>query len=104
MDKPADVKARRKALGWSRAELADRAGIDPRLVQLVELDQWSEEGALSRLAQVLDRAEKGELDVRLRRVQAEEGAARFGDAPPVESAEAPAEEPPRVLRGEVPEA
>lgn len=81
-DPRALVKDRRKALGWSRAELADRAGIDPRLVQLVELGQWSEEGALARLAEVLRRAEAGEVDVRLRRVQAEEGAARFGERPP----------------------
>lgn len=97
MDDPADplvdVKARRKALGWSRAELADRAGIDPRLVQLVELDQWTEEGALARLAEVLRRAEGGEVDVRLRRVQAEQGAARFGDDPL-----------PNPVRGDLPEA
>lgn len=97
MDKPADplvdVKARRKALGWSRAELADRAGIDPRLVQLVELDQWTEEGALARLAEVLRRAEAGERDVRLRGVQAEEGAARFGE----QQASSP-------VRGDLPEA
>ncbi len=73
------TKDRRKALGWSRAELAHRAGLDPRVVQLVELDQWSEAEALARVEEVLTRAEAGELDVHLRQVQADEGAAVFGD-------------------------
>ena len=59
------LKARRKGLGWSRRELADRAGIDPRVVQLLELDQWHEGEASGRVRAVLMRAESGELDVRL---------------------------------------
>jgi|GEM_PF-2379849 len=76
-----DTKTRRKALGWSRAELADRAGLDPRVIQLAELDQWEEEAALARIAEVLDRAEAGDLGVRLRPVKAEQGVAQFGDQP-----------------------
>lgn len=73
------IKDRRKALGWSRAELAERAGIDSRLAQLLELDQWSEAEALSRVEEVLTRAEAGELDVRLEQVRAEEGSQLFGE-------------------------
>jgi transcriptional regulator with XRE-family HTH domain len=61
----AEVKARRKALGWNRAELADRAGVDRAALALVERDAWSEEDALRRVAEVLWRAEHGEPDVRL---------------------------------------
>ncbi len=57
-----DFKQRRKKVGWSRKELADRAGLDPRVVQLVELDQWSEFEALGRLEAVLTRKEEGEED------------------------------------------
>ena len=35
------TKERRQALGWSRAELARRAGVDPRALQLIERDLWS---------------------------------------------------------------
>jgi transcriptional regulator with XRE-family HTH domain len=58
-----DIKERRKALGWDRAELARRAGIDRSVMQLVELGQWTEEEALQRVEEVLRRAEGGELDV-----------------------------------------
>lgn len=73
------IKDRRKALGWSRRELADRAGIDPRVVQLLELGQWSEEESVGRVDEVLTRAEAGEHDVHLRRVEVDEGATVFGD-------------------------
>jgi transcriptional regulator with XRE-family HTH domain len=63
---PNDIKPRRKAQTWTRAELADRAGLDPRVVQLVELDQWSEFEALGRLDTVLRMAESGEEDPRLK--------------------------------------
>ena len=59
----ATIRARRKALGWSRRELAQRAGIDPRVVQLLELDEWTEGDAIGRVRAVLMRAEAGELDV-----------------------------------------
>lgn len=61
------VKDRRKALGWARAELADRAGVDRSAMQLVELGQWTESDALRRVEEVLSRAEAGEADVRLER-------------------------------------
>ena len=73
------TKDRRKALGWTRAELADRAGLDPRVVQLVELGQWSEGEAIDRVEAVLSRAEGGERDVHLRQVKADEGVPVFGD-------------------------
>lgn len=76
------VKDRRKALGWSRAELAERAGIDSRLAQLLELGQWSEAEALARVEEVLTRAEAGEAEVRLDQVRAEEGSALFGEETP----------------------
>lgn len=38
-----DVKQRRVALGWSRAVLAERAQVDPRTLQLIELG-LSEDG------------------------------------------------------------
>lgn len=59
------IKERRKALGWNRAELADRAGIDRSSMQLIELGQWEVEESLQRVGEVLDRAEAGETDVRL---------------------------------------
>ena len=60
-----DFKERRKAVGWTRAETAHRAGLDPRVVQLVELGQWTEFEALGRLEALLSRAEAGEEDPRL---------------------------------------
>lgn len=60
-----DIKARRKALGWSRGELAMRAGLDKGVVQLVELGQWQEFEALGRLNAVLGMGEAGEEDPRL---------------------------------------
>lgn len=59
------VKERRKALGWNRATLAQRAQVDRAALQLIELGQWSEDDALRRVAEVLVRAEAGELDVQL---------------------------------------
>lgn len=64
-DEAAVIKSRRKALGWSRAELADRAGIDRRVVQLVELDQWDDAETHARIRNVLGRAEQGEAHPRL---------------------------------------
>lgn len=60
-----NVKERRKALGWDRAELARRAGVDKAALMLIERDQWSEEDALMRVAHVLSEAEAGNLDVQL---------------------------------------
>lgn len=58
-----DVKERRKALGWNRAELARRAGVDRNALQLIELGQWTEEDALARVALVLEQAALGNLEV-----------------------------------------
>ncbi len=58
-----DVKDRRKALGWDRAELARRAGVDKAALQLVERGERTEEEALRRVEEVLSRAEAGEGDV-----------------------------------------
>lgn len=60
-----DIKARRKALGWNRAELAKRAALDKHVVQLIEMGQWSEADALGRVQYVLGSAENGDLDVQL---------------------------------------
>jgi ribosome-binding protein aMBF1 (putative translation factor) len=64
-----DIKARRKALGWDRAELAKRAALDKHVVQLIEMGQWSEEDALGRVQYVLGSAESGDLDVQLEPVK-----------------------------------
>ena len=57
-----DIKDRRKAQGWSRAELAERAALDPRVIQLIELGQWTEPESLGRCDAVLGMAERGEAD------------------------------------------
>lgn len=67
------VRERRKGLGWNRAELAGRAALDPRIIQLVELDQWSEDDALWRINEVLSRAEAGDRAVQLGPVVAPQG-------------------------------
>ncbi len=56
-----DVRARRKALGWSRAELADRAGVERSVLALIERRQWSDEEAITRVQRVLAQAEAGNL-------------------------------------------
>jgi len=76
------VKERRKALGWNRAELAARTVLDKRVVQLIELGQWSEDGALGRVEYVLSAAENGELDVQLPPREQEEGATVIGGGEP----------------------
>ncbi len=75
---PPELRARRKALGFSRREMADRCGLDPQVIQLAELGQWSEKDALQRIAEVLYRAESGELDVHLGIIQAPAGAPTVG--------------------------
>ena len=56
----ADFKARRQALGLSRAQLAAAAYVDKRIIQLVELKQHSDPEAESRLNRAMDALEKGE--------------------------------------------
>ena len=58
-------KARRKALGWSRRELAERTALDKRIIQLVELGQWTESEAVGRIEYVLSAGEAGDLELRL---------------------------------------
>ncbi|MFT7522006.1 MAG: transcriptional regulator with XRE-family HTH domain [Kiritimatiellia bacterium] len=58
-----DIKAQRKALGWSRAELASRAGINSPVLGLIERGQWDEPDALTRVAHVLAKASEGDTDV-----------------------------------------
>lgn len=65
-----EVKRRRRALGWSRGDLAARAALDPRIIQLVELGEWTEGEAIGRVRAVLIRAEGGDLDVQLPPVEA----------------------------------
>ena len=60
-----DHKARRKALGWSRRDLADRTALDKRVIQLVELGQWTEDEAIGRIEYILCAGEAGDLDRRL---------------------------------------
>ena len=76
-----DIKARRKALGWDRAELAKRAALDKNIVQLIELNQWSEDEALGRVQYVLRSAEAGYVDVQLEPVQAEDDKLVFKPEP-----------------------
>lgn len=71
MDPNPDTRARRQALGWDRAELARRAALDKRVVQLIEMGQWSEEDALGRVQYVLRSAESGDIDVQLEPPRAE---------------------------------
>jgi ribosome-binding protein aMBF1 (putative translation factor) len=61
-----DIKDRRKAQGWSRAQLAERAALDPRVIQLIELGQWTEPESLGRCDAVLGMAERGEADPHLK--------------------------------------
>ena len=67
------VKERRKALGWSRNDLAERAGLNSALVALIERDQWSDADGHTRVHHVLTEAEGGNLDVRLDPPTGEDG-------------------------------
>ena len=77
------IRTRRKALGWARRDLAHRAGIDPRVVQLIELDEWTDGEAVGRVRAVLMRAEAGEQDVMLPPVEIPEGSTITGMSGPV---------------------
>lgn len=72
------IKDRRKALGWSRADLAQKAALDKRVVQLVELGEWTESDAIARLEYVLKSAEHGDLAIQLDPVAAPDGAPAIG--------------------------
>ena len=60
-----NIKERRKALGWLRRELAERAGVNSAALALVERGEWDDVDLLSRLDQVLTAAEGGDFDLRL---------------------------------------
>ena len=60
-----NVKERRKALGWDRATLAQRTGLNKSVVALVERGMWEEDDALTRVAYVLNEAERGNMDIQL---------------------------------------
>jgi transcriptional regulator with XRE-family HTH domain len=60
-----DLKARRKALGWSRADLAARTGLNSAAIALIEREAWTEEDAITRVHFVLSEAEAGRTEVRL---------------------------------------
>lgn len=57
-----DLKERRKALGWSRLELAQRAGVDPRTLQLLELGESLDEESKARAEAALDAEERRTAD------------------------------------------
>jgi len=52
-----DIKNRRKALGWSRRDLAIRSDTDPRVMQLLELGHSNDEDAAARVERALSAAE-----------------------------------------------
>lgn len=72
------IKERRKALGWSRQELASRAGIDRYIVQQLEMGSWNEGEARMRVEVALERAESGESDVQLDPIQVPSDAPKLG--------------------------
>lgn len=52
-----DIRERRKALGWSRAELGRRAFVDVRTLQLLELDLSNDDESRQRVEAALAEAE-----------------------------------------------
>ncbi|MBT3218645.1 MAG: helix-turn-helix transcriptional regulator [Proteobacteria bacterium] len=61
-------KERRKALGWSRADLANKAHVNKATLQLIEMGQSLDDESIARIEEVLSRTEAGEKDVMLPRV------------------------------------
>jgi transcriptional regulator with XRE-family HTH domain len=58
-----DVRSRRKGLGLDRAELAQRAAVDLRVLQLLELGLSEDTESLARVVAILDAEElKAALD------------------------------------------
>ena len=60
-----DIKTRRKALGWLRRDLAERAGVNSAALALVERGEWNDEDMLDRLNRVLTAAEAGDFELRI---------------------------------------
>lgn len=63
-----DIREARKALGWSRDDLAARATVDKRVLQLIELGMSHDTEAITRCEEVLGRvlAERSRLEHGLR--------------------------------------
>ncbi|MFT5683409.1 MAG: transcriptional regulator with XRE-family HTH domain [Myxococcota bacterium] len=59
------IRDRRRALSLSRRALAECAGIDPHVLQQIELGTWEEGEARIRAEVALERLEAGETEVRL---------------------------------------
>lgn len=53
------IRARREALNWTRKDLAQRAQVDPSVIQLLELGQWTDEEAKQKCEAALKAAEDG---------------------------------------------
>jgi transcriptional regulator with XRE-family HTH domain len=53
-----EIRKRREALGWSRKELARRAGIDPSVLQLIELGMSSDDESKVKADHALVEGEK----------------------------------------------
>lgn len=60
-----EIKERRKAQGWTRVELAGRAGVNSAALAMVERGEWNDEDILARVERILSAAEAGDLDLRL---------------------------------------
>ena len=72
-----DIKTRRKALGWSRATLAEKAALDKRIIQLIELGEWTEDEETKLRARFL--LEHGDADIQLDPVRAPDAPAAGAD-------------------------
>ena len=57
-----NVKERRKALGWSRAHLGQKAYVDRRVIQLIEMEQSHDTEAMERIEAILSAAESAQAD------------------------------------------
>ncbi len=53
-----NIRARREALGWSRADLSREAQIDRSVIQLVELGEYHDAEAITKLEQRLTDEER----------------------------------------------
>lgn len=59
------LKERRKALGWSRADLAARSGVNSPIIGLIERGAWTEADAIERVDRVITAAEGGDTELYL---------------------------------------
>ncbi len=78
------IKDRRAALGMQRKELAGKAYVDPRTLQLIEMSLSADTEAIERLERTLDALEAGtpipdwEPQVNAA-IQAQNDVKKFGD-------------------------